>query len=98
LVPRAEAPDHGLLINLRGRLLSQPALEIVTARYATTPVQVALAWLLRPDGLIVIPRAGTPEHVRENRASLHLRLTRRDLTDLDRAFPLRTAKRPLEIL
>ena len=82
----------------QGRMLSQPALEIVAARHGATPAQVALAWLVRQDGIIVIPRAGTPEHVRENRGALGLRLTNQDLAAFERAFPPPSGRRPLEML
>ncbi len=82
----------------QGRMLGHPGLENVAARHGATPAQAALAWLLRQDGLMVIPRAGTPEHVRENRAALDLRLTKMDLAELERAFPPPTEKRPLEML
>jgi diketogulonate reductase-like aldo/keto reductase len=82
----------------QGRILDHPALQGVAARHGATPAQVALAWLLRQGGLIAIPKAGTPAHVRENRAALDLRLTPPDLAALDRAFPPPTRPRPLEML
>jgi diketogulonate reductase-like aldo/keto reductase len=82
----------------QGRILSQPRLERMAARHGATPAQTALAWLLQQDGLIVIPRAGAPEHVRENRGALNLRLTKQDLAAFERAFPPPTEKRPLEML
>ena len=82
----------------QGRLLDRPALKAVAARHGATPAQVALAWVLRQDGVIAIPRAATPAHVRENRAALDLRLGEQDLAELDRAFPPPSAPRPLEIL
>lgn len=48
---------------------------------------MALAWLLQQEGIVVIPKASTEEHVRENRAALDLTLTDKDLTELDRTFP-----------
>lgn len=82
----------------QGRLLSHPGLESVAARHGATPAQVALAWVLGQDGLMAIPKAGTTEHVRENRAALDLHLTKEDLGELDRVFPPPTEKRPLEML
>jgi diketogulonate reductase-like aldo/keto reductase len=70
----------------------------VAARHQATPTQVALAWVLRAEGVIAIPRSGTPAHVRDNRAALDLRLTREDLAELDRAFPRPDGKVPLEII
>jgi diketogulonate reductase-like aldo/keto reductase len=72
----------------QGRMLGQQGLAEVAARHdGATPAQVALAWLLRRDGMIVIPKAGKKEHVRENVGALDLQLTDEDLTDLDKAFP-----------
>ena len=82
----------------QGRLLGRRELQAVAARHGATPAQVALAWVLRQDGVSAIPRAGTPAHVRENRAALDLRLTEQDLAALDRAFPQPTGPRPLEML
>jgi diketogulonate reductase-like aldo/keto reductase len=82
----------------QGRILKNPQLRTVAARHSATPSQVALAWLIRQSGLIVIPKAATRDHVRENRAALDLALTSDDLRDLDRAFPPPKRKRPLEML
>lgn len=82
----------------QGRMLNHPALQSVALRHGATPAQVALAWLLRQDGLIVIPKAGRPAHARENRAALDLRLTEPDLTELSHAFPAPTGPTPLEML
>ena len=82
----------------QGRMLGHPGLAGVASRHGATPAQVALAWVLRRDGVCAIPKAGTDEHVRENRAALELRLTDEDLADLDAAFPPPSGPRPLEIL
>jgi diketogulonate reductase-like aldo/keto reductase len=82
----------------QGRLLSHPDLRRIADRHHAVPAQVALAWVLQTAGIIAIPRTGTPAHVRENRAALDIRLTDEDLTQLNRAFPPPTSKRPLEML
>jgi diketogulonate reductase-like aldo/keto reductase len=82
----------------QGRMLNHPVLQRVAVKHKVTPAQVALAWLLRQDGLNVIPKARVLAHVRENYAALDLDLTERDLVDLDRAFPPPTGPRPLEML
>ncbi len=82
----------------QGRLLGHPALRRVAARHGVPPAQAALAWVIREEGISAIPKAGTPEHVRENRGALEVRLTRRDLAELDAAFPPPSEKRPLEML
>jgi diketogulonate reductase-like aldo/keto reductase len=82
----------------QGRMLAHPALRAVAYQQDRTPAQVALAWLLRQDGLVVIPRAGSLAHVRENHAALGVRLTDADLTALDRAFPPPSGPQPLDML
>jgi diketogulonate reductase-like aldo/keto reductase len=82
----------------QGRLLRHPVLGDVAARHDATPAQVALAWVLDHQSVIAIPRAGSPEHVRENRAALDLRLTAADIADLDGAFPPPAGPQPLEML
>ena len=71
----------------QGRILGNRALAEIGARHGATPAQVALAWLLRQDGMIVIPKATRLDHVRENRAAAGLNLDAEDLEALDRAFP-----------
>jgi diketogulonate reductase-like aldo/keto reductase len=83
----------------QGQLLQHPGLIAVAARHSgATPAQIALAWVLRQEGICAIPRAGQPAHVRENRAALDIRLTLQDLADLDRAFPPPKRKPPLAML
>lgn len=70
----------------------------IARRHNATPAQIALAWVLRGDGIIAIPKASKAEHVRENRAALDIRLSAEDIEEIDRAFPPPTRKRPLEMI
>jgi diketogulonate reductase-like aldo/keto reductase len=82
----------------QGRLLQSPTIRRIAAQHGVSASCVALSWVLTHDDVIAIPKAATPEHVRENRASLELRLTPDDRAALDRAFPLPAAPVPLESL
>jgi len=82
----------------QGRLLGHSTLQLIADQHDATPAQIALAWVLRQEGVIAIPRASKPEHVEENRAALAIRLTQNDLELLDRAFPPPTKPVPLEML
>lgn len=82
----------------QGRLAGDRTLARIAARYRISPMQVALAWVLRRAGVIAIPKASNPAHVRENRAALDLRLTEQDLAELDGAFPPPRRKQGLEII
>jgi diketogulonate reductase-like aldo/keto reductase len=71
----------------QGQMLRDRTLAGIARRHAASPAQIALAWLLRREGTIVIPKAARLEHVRDNRAALEVRLDEEDLAALDRAFP-----------
>jgi diketogulonate reductase-like aldo/keto reductase len=71
----------------QGRVLRHATLQTIATRHGATPAQVALAWVLRQDGVCAIPESGNAEHVRDNRGALDLRLTPEDLADLDETFP-----------
>lgn len=82
----------------QGELLRKRALGAVAKRLRATPAQVALAWLIRKDGVIAIPKAARPEHVRENHGALTLALSPEDLAELDAAFPPPATAEPLAML
>jgi diketogulonate reductase-like aldo/keto reductase len=81
-----------------GRLLRARALAKVAARHGVTPAQIAIAWSTRGEGLISIPKAGDPAHLRENAAAADIVLTEADLADIDAEFPPPARNRPLEML
>src|SRR5215468_7787245 len=82
----------------QGSLLHNRTLADIARRCDATPAQVALAWLLRQDGMIVIPKAAHLEHVRDNSGALNVLLTEEDLAALDRAFPPPKGKSSLGML
>jgi diketogulonate reductase-like aldo/keto reductase len=82
----------------QGRLLGEPELLRLAAAHSATPAQIALRWVLRSDQVIALPKAGTPEHVRQLRAAIDIALSPQDLAALDRAFPPPKRKLPLEMI
>ncbi len=48
--------------------------------------------------MIAIPKATNPEHIRLNIAAEQIRLTERDLADIDLAWPAPTRKVPLAMV
>lgn len=76
---------------------AHPVLAAVAERHDATPAQVALAWVIREPGIIAIPKAARVSHVRENHGAADIRLTKRDLGELDESFPIPTDKKPLEV-
>lgn len=80
------------------RLLRNGKLIDFAARNSMTPAQVALAWLLAADDMIVIPKTSNRQHLEENYAALSHPLTPAQLAELDRLFPPPSGPTPLEIL
>jgi diketogulonate reductase-like aldo/keto reductase len=52
---------------------------------------------LRQSGVITIPKATQPEHVRANMKALEVKLDQDDLALLDSAFPPPRRARPLDM-
>ena len=64
--------------------LQSQALTAVADRLDTSPMSVALAWLLqRSPNILLIPGTSSVEHLRQNIASAQLTLSDQDLADLD---------------
>jgi aryl-alcohol dehydrogenase-like predicted oxidoreductase len=66
--------------------LQSSELEKVAAQIGATPMQTALAWLLkRSPNILLIPGTSSLEHLRENLAAARLTLSDGVLAQLDRA-------------
>ncbi|MDI1431813.1 aldo/keto reductase family oxidoreductase [Polyangium sorediatum] len=64
--------------------LQSSALSAVSARLGATPMQVALAWLLRRSpNVLLIPGTSSIAHLRENLASASIVLSAEDLAELN---------------
>jgi diketogulonate reductase-like aldo/keto reductase len=82
----------------QGRLARSQKLDAIAARHEATPAQIALAWVMAQPGVIAIPKASRPEHIRQNIAALDIRLSPQDLAELDHAFPPPRRKQQLEMI
>lgn len=64
--------------------LDNPTLHQVAARHGATVFQIALAWLLKHSpAMLVIPGTSSVEHLEENVAAAEIRLSRKDMKELD---------------
>jgi len=79
----------------QGAILQTPAIKRVAARHRATPAQIMLAWVLRHEHVIAIPKSSRPERVRENVKAADIILSAEDLMDLDREFPPARKSQPL---
>ena len=102
LLPRSQANKIPIMayspVGHSGALLKNSVLNKIGTAHDATPAQIALAWVLRQPEVIAIPKASTEAHVRDNAASLKIKLTKEDLTDLDCEFPPPKSKKSLPML
>jgi diketogulonate reductase-like aldo/keto reductase len=82
----------------QGWLAGHKALRPIAEKHGVSDLTIALAWVLRRDGVMAIPKAARADHVRANAAALDVTLDAGDLAALDAAFPPPKAKKHLEIL
>lgn len=62
---------HGIVLTAymplaKGRVVDDPVLEQIGARYGRSAAQVALRWLVEQDKVSAIPASSSPEHARAN--------------------------------
>jgi len=73
--------------------LQSSTLSLVAQRLGATPMQVALAWLLRRSpNILLIPGTSSVAHLRENLAAAELNLAGDALNDLDSVASMSAAK------
>jgi diketogulonate reductase-like aldo/keto reductase len=71
----------------QGQLLRKPALGRLASKHNCDAAAVALAWVLRHPGVVTIPKATQPDHVRANVKAVDVKLDAEDLGALDATFP-----------
>lgn len=101
LLPWMQARDMPMMAYSplgRGGLLEHPLILDIANRHSAETAQVALAAVLRHDGVIAIPKAGSVEHVEANADALDIQFDPEDLERLDQAFPPPTQAVPLDII
>ena len=101
LLPWLQARDMPMMAYSplgRGGLLDHPLIRDIADRHDADPAQVALAAVLRQDGVIAIPKASSVEHVEANADALEIQFDAEDLRRLDEAFPPPTRETPLDII
>jgi aldehyde reductase len=81
----------------QGRLAGNAKLTAFADRHGMTPTQAALAWLLAKDDVIVIPKTGSRDRLKENLGALEHPLNDAQLAELDRLFPPPKGPQALEM-
>lgn len=81
---------------LRTQLLEDETVLGIAEEHGVKPMQIILAWCIRSNDVIAIPKAVQLEHVKENAASASIELTSEDLKRLEKIFPAPQKKMPLD--
>lgn len=79
--------DHGLVVTAysplgRGNILGDEVIREIAEKYHRTPAQVCLRWGLQ-KGVVVIPKAGSEGHLRENLDVFDWEISKDDMRRLD---------------
>ena len=82
----------------QARLVRDPKLADFAHCHGMIPAQAALAWLLANDDIIVIPKTGKRERLKENFGALEHPLTKEQLAELGRLFAPPHGPAPLQML
>lgn len=78
IVTQAWSPFGGGGSGSTGTLLEDPAITAIAAKRGCQASQIVLAWLVE-EGLSVIPKATSSEHLAANLASIDIKLDAQDL-------------------
>jgi len=102
LMPWMESASMPLMaycpIGQAGNLLMNPAILEVAERHDATPAQISLAWVLRQEGVIAIPKAVDPLHLQLNADAIDIELSIEDELLIDTSWPAPIRKRPLAMV
>ncbi len=82
----------------QARLFKNAKFVALAKAAGITPAQLALAWLLAKDDVMVIPKCSSMARVEENAAARDISLTESQRIELDKIFPAPTRPQPLEML
>jgi len=87
----------GTLNRIYPDLPREKTLVAIAAKYGVSVMQLLLAFVLKQENLIAIPKASSVAHVRENRRALDIILDEEDWQAIDAVFSPPTAKMHLDI-
>jgi diketogulonate reductase-like aldo/keto reductase len=83
--------------SLRKGVIESEVVQEIARTHNATPFQLMLAWTIREEDVISIPKASSREHVIENAGASLIRLSDEEIWKLDEAFPIPSWKVPLDM-
>jgi len=64
-----------------------PLMQEMAEKYAKTPTQIAINWLISQDAIVTISKTSDPKHLEENLDSLSFTMENEDIEILRNEFP-----------
>ncbi len=65
----------------------KPGLRAAADAHGASPLQIALAWTVQRTGVVALPKAVSPAHVRANAQAGDIVLSEDEMSSIDRDFP-----------
>lgn len=84
--------------SLRNDIINNKKLMYIAKKHGITVIQLMLAFVLRKDSVIAIPRSKKKEHVIENAKVWDITLNKEDMEIINEEFPAPERKIPLDIV
>jgi diketogulonate reductase-like aldo/keto reductase len=82
--------------SLREELLEDKHVREVASKFQVTPMQILLSFVLRHVDMAAIPKAVERAHVKQNAASINIKLSEDDVAWISKGFPAPTSKMEME--
>ncbi|WP_076459263.1 aldo/keto reductase [Limosilactobacillus caccae] len=83
---------------LSGTLYTNPVIKEIAANHQVGVQQIMLAWVLRIENVLAIPKSGNPEHAMANFNAGEIDLSDDEILALQKEFPTPTKKEPLAVI
>lgn len=83
---------------LHEELINNPILNKIASEHDISVMQLLLAFVLSQRNTIAIPRSGNSKHVKENAKVYEVKLTKKELQEINCEFPVPDRKCPLDIV
>ena len=82
----------------RKKIADNAEVKEISSRLGINPEQLMLSFVLSNEGVCAIPKASSPQHVRENAAAFNISLSPEDIKKLSLYFPSPKRKMSLDML
>lgn len=93
----AYCPIIGQEPDLKEKVYNSPIVKRIAEHHDISVIQLLLAFVMQQEQIIAIPKAGSKDHVLQNRDVLDIELTKEEIALLNEAFPVPNKRVPLRI-